>query len=205
MSLPAIYAYSIPALDTRFLYFLYPIFCVISLYAIKPFFDKITKQNITTILIISGIIIASISFLEIKQINQNYEKDAFYFSLIISERISGINSYYPEDRYLSSASVIKNWPDILVSDRYGNPKMNFEIIETNGYDNLIEFIIDSKGKGLSHLVIDNNENRPKFLKIEPEKYTFLINEEIEIKTDAEYNVKLYRIDYEEFFKVFNKE
>jgi len=203
MSLPAFYAYSIPALDTRFLYFLYPIFCVISLYSIKSIFNRIRKQNIITIIIIGGIIITSVSFLEIKTINHDYEKDAFLFSLIISEKISGVNSYYPEDAYLTSASVIKNWPNILVSDKYGNPKMDFKIIETNEHDDLIEFIRDSKEKGLSHLVIDNNENRPDFLKIDPNKYPFLKNEEITIDPHGKYNGELYQIDYEEFFKIYD--
>ena len=119
MSLPAIYAYSIPALDSRFLYFLYPIFCIISLYSVKSIFNRVKKQNIITIIIICGIIIISTPFLEIKKIDQEYEKESFLFSLIISEKILGVNSYYPEDAYLTSASVIKNWPDILVSDKYG--------------------------------------------------------------------------------------
>lgn len=205
MSLPAIYAYSIPALDSRFLYFLYPIFCIISLYSVKSIFNRVKKQNIITIIIICGIIIISTTFLEIKKIDQEYEKEAFLFSLIISEKILGVNSYYPEDAYLTSASVIKNWPDILVSDKYGNPKMDFKIIETNNHDNLIKFIIDSKEKGLSHLVIDNNQNRPEFLKIEPNEYEFLINEEIEMKMDTKYHVKLYKIDYKKFLELYNKE
>ena len=81
---------------------------------------------------------------------------------------------------------------------------NFKIIETNNHNNLIEFIKDSKEKGLSHLVIDNSENRPEFLKIVPNQYEFLINEEIKIQTDTEYEFKLYRIDYEKFFELNNK-
>jgi len=205
MSLPALYAYSIPALDTRFLYFLYPIFCIISLYTIKPLLNKISKPNFVTVAIIMGIIIVSIGFLEIKKIDQDYEKDVFQFALIITDKISGVNAYYPEDQYLTSASVIKNWPDILVSDIYGNIKTNFNIIETNSHDNLKEFIIDSREKGLSHLVIDNNENRPDFLKIDPNEYSFLKSEQITAELKGNYKVELYKIDYNEFFKTYDEE
>ena len=205
MSLPAFYAYSIPALDSRFLFFLYPMFCVISLYAIKPLLEKISNQQIITILIIISIIVASVGFLEIKKIDTDYEKDALQFSLKISDKISGVNSYYPEDQYLASSVVIKNWPDVTVSDKYGNVKMNFVIINTDGYNSLKEFIQDSQKKGLSHLVIDNNENRPDFLKIDPKEYSFLKSEHITEGLQNNYKGELYRIDFNEFFKVYNKE
>jgi hypothetical protein len=204
MSLPAFYAYSIPALDSRFLFFLYPIFCVISLYAIKPLLEKILKQHIVMILIVILIIVASITFLEIKKIDKEYEEDALQFSLKISDKISGVNSYYPEDQYLASSAVIKNWPDVAVSDKYGNVKMNFVIISTDSHSSLKEFIQDSQKKELSHLVIDNNENRPDFLKIDPNEYTFLKNVEITIDSHGKYNAKLYQIDYNEFFKIYDE-
>ena len=45
ISIPAFYAYSIPLLDTRYLFMLYPIFCVISLFSIQKFSEFFKKQK----------------------------------------------------------------------------------------------------------------------------------------------------------------
>ena len=204
LSMPALYAYSIPALDVRFLYSIYPIFCVVSLFSIKFFDKKISKQKILIVLIIIGIISSSIFFLEIKKSDHEYDLNSFIFAVNISEEITGINQYYPEDQYLSAAIVIKDWPNLNVSDRYGNIKTDFKIFQTNDYDSLEQFIRLNKDNGLSHLVIVDNNYLPTFLKIDENEYSFL--EKIEIKNNLKnnFNHKLYKINYEKFFKNLGK-
>ena len=45
MSLPALVAYSVPALDTRYLYFLFPMFCVLSVITIHRLLHQKQNQN----------------------------------------------------------------------------------------------------------------------------------------------------------------
>ena len=53
MSLPAIYAYSVPALDTRFLFILYPMFCIFSALTITKFVNKFSSKNKSSLLILA--------------------------------------------------------------------------------------------------------------------------------------------------------
>jgi hypothetical protein len=62
MLIPALYAYFIPALDTRYLYTLFPIFSVLAVLSIDRIVEKIKKPNIIIVVIISAIIISSVLF-----------------------------------------------------------------------------------------------------------------------------------------------
>ena len=73
-------------------------------------------------------------------------------------------------------------------------------ISTNNYDNLENYIMESR-KELSHLVIDNNQNLPKFLVevyLNEEKYNYLKKEFDSNDSGFDYHVKLFKIDFEKF-------
>ena len=69
MSIPAFYAYSLSALDTRYLYVLFPMLCVISIFGLERYFEKIKNTKIISVLIIGGIILVSFVFLEYQKID----------------------------------------------------------------------------------------------------------------------------------------
>ena len=46
MSIPAFYAYSLSASDTRYLYVLFPMLCVISIFGLERYFEKIKNTKI---------------------------------------------------------------------------------------------------------------------------------------------------------------
>ena len=48
-SIPIFYAYLVQAQDTRYLYVLYPIFCVISIYPIEKIMNKINATGINIV------------------------------------------------------------------------------------------------------------------------------------------------------------
>ena len=96
--LPALYAYSRDFHETRYLYILFPLFSIISLYSIQKVYE-IKNSKIIFVLIIFGIIFLSIGWLEYSWIDQKYEQEAFILSLKIKEITTGINEFYPESAY----------------------------------------------------------------------------------------------------------
>ena len=209
MSIPAFYAYSIPLKDTRYLYFLYPIFCVISIYLVEKILEKFQKKNIIICLIMIGIFVGSITFLEIKLIDEKHEQEYYAIAQFLVSTKKVINDFPPESRYLDLAEIPKNWP-LAESKNYGekynyipirtiNP-LNVTLIETTNSENIEKYIIQSKDKKLSHLIIDN-ANSPKFLKdvfYNEDKYPYL--EKIFDSKNLGYknNVKIFQINYQKF-------
>jgi len=72
MMIPAFYAYSIPLLDTRYLYFIYPLLTIVSLLGIQRLIKNSNKKIPIIILISIGVILASLVYLSIKIIHGFY-------------------------------------------------------------------------------------------------------------------------------------
>jgi len=73
-------------------------------------------------------------------------------------------------------------------------------IDAKKYSTLSEYIIDSKEKGLTHIVVDGKQ-QPKFLNdvfFDAQKFPYLIKEYDSQDKDYQYHVKIYKIDYEKF-------
>ena len=78
----------------------------------------------------------------------------------------------------------------------------------NKHPALNEFISFDKNDGLTHVVVDNNPNRPEFLKdvfYNEEKFSYLTKIYDSSEHGYEYHLKIFRIDYEKFelVKEFN--
>ena len=193
LSIPALYAYSRGIQETRYLYLLYPIFCIISIFAIK-FLQERIKKIITVIII--GIIISSTIFLIIKDTDYEHEKEAFEIAKYVSKYTNGINNY-PEAKYVRVTGMINEFPILSNSVSFG-PK----ILAVN-QESLIEFIKESKENGLDHLVLDGKSNSVGFLNdifINEKKYPYLINIFDSTDYGYKYHIKIYKIDYEKFNK-----
>jgi len=102
LSIPALYAYSIPAPDTRYLYILFPMFCIFSIFAVKKYFEKMQRPNSVLVLIIAGLVISSVVYLEYKKIDYEHEKESFELGQQVSAIASGVNEYKPESWYTST-------------------------------------------------------------------------------------------------------
>ena len=71
----------------------------------------------------------------------------------------------------------------------------------NKHPALNEFISFDKNDGLTHVVVDNNPNRPEFLKdvfYNEEKFPYLIKIYDSSKQGYDYHLKIFKIDYEIF-------
>lgn len=77
-------------------------------------------------------------------------------------------------------------------------------IPTINYNSLKEYIIDSKEKGLTHIIVDDNKNRQTFLKdvFVNEKSFPYMKKIYDSKSDGfNYHVKVFEINY----RFLNKE
>lgn len=194
--IPSLYAYSRGYQETRYLYTVYPIFCILSLFTIQRFVERFDTKNIVLILIISGIVFSSSAFFIIKDTNTTHDQESFDISKKITEIAIGINDFTPEDSYLTVANFPEKWP-MLRSDMHEKTI----IIPTTGFNSLTEFIKDSKNKGLTHLITDDRVNRPEFIKdvFHNEKdYDYLEKIFDSSEHGYSYHVKIFRINYDKF-------
>ena len=97
--LPAIYAYSRGIEELRYLYIIFPLFSLISIFTIKNIVERFERKNIILVLIILGIIISSILFLNWK-IDNEHERESIKIAEEVAKRTTIINDYHPESVYL---------------------------------------------------------------------------------------------------------
>ena len=199
MLIPALYAYTFPsnpALDTRYLYLLFPIFSVFTVLSIERIIGKITKANLLIMIILCSIIFSSMIFYDYKKIDYEHEKESFKIMKEVLLKVKGVNNLPTESRYLNTIQTINQWPT-----PYSEIEFNIEIISYENEDNLQDWISKSKNKGLTHILIDNNQQRPDFLKevfFEEEKYTYLKKIYDSRNQGFDYQLKVFEINYELF-------
>jgi len=201
LSIPAFYAYAVSALDTRYLYVLYPMLCVVSIFTVEKYLNRTSIKKITFTVLVIGILVSSVIFIEFKKIDSEHEKEAFLIAQQVVKHATGVNYYSPESQYLKVAEVFKNWPSIPLHTSAGHFDTIISKIDVNEYANLDEFILNSQSLGLSHLVIDTNSNLPYFMKNifeNEDEISYLIKEYDSIEEGMKYHVKIFRIDYNEF-------
>ena len=197
--LPALYAYSRDFQETRYLYILFPLFSIISLYTIQKI-NEIKNSKIIFILIIFGIIFSSIGWLEYKWIDKEYENEAFALSLKIKEMTEVTNSFYPESTYLQFANLDEKFPKLK-----NEIKDEQKLLSMSQYSTIEELLVDGKDQGLTHLVIDQSQKqdnlRKQFL-IEiyknENKYNFLKKIYDSNDEGFNYKLKIFEIDYNLF-------
>ena len=203
LSIPIFYAYSMSIMDTRYLYVLYPMLGIISLFTIEKFLQKNNYKNIILVMLTSLILLTSISFLEIKKIDAEHEEEAFQIGKYIVTHTTGINFYSPESQYIKVAEVFRDWPLIPIHTSDGHFEVIMPRISTDGFESIDEFIENSKNQGLSHIVIDDKPDRPNFLNniFKNEDIPYLIKQyDSKENSNFNYHVKIFKISYEEFDK-----
>jgi len=194
-SLPILYAYIVQAQDTRYFYFLYPIFCLVSLFAVQSYLAKLPKKNLMLSLMIIGILISAIGFYEYKKIDYEKERELNEIAKIVSETASGLNFHPSETRYIRAAQIPSNWPFVFHDDMY-----KIKAVPTTNYEDLKSFIANSRSD-LTHLLVDNNPDLPQFLQevyYNEENYGYLTKVFDSKDRDFEYHVKLFEIDFQKF-------
>ena len=215
MLIPAFYAYSREFNETKYLFVMMPFMSVIASSFIEKLVTKTTRRNLIMVLLIVGIIMAGIIFLEYKKIDHKYETEAYQIGIKISGITNIINDYDPESKYLNEkiakASIVDEFP--ILFSKVADEMTVIQGVnggETFGCDtcyeakSISEFLNTARNDGLEYLLVDDNPKRPEFIKDirkNEVKYPFL--EKIYDSKDDEftYHVKIFKINYEKFDKL----
>ena len=213
MSIPAFYAYAIPLQDLRYLFFLYPIFCVISLFTIRKLLESISqRKNLVVLLILIGIITVSIFYLN--ETNDNtHESESLEIAKILSGSKKIINDYLPESKFLEISGIDYNMKDfqlhffnerVMGESIRNSIQHNVIIIKLNDFDSINELIELSEKNEITHLVVDLEKNRGEVL-IEiynnEKQFPFLDKIFDSDQYEFDYKMKVFKIDYEKFDKL----
>ena len=192
--LPAIYAYSRGIEELRYLYIIFPLFSLISIFTIKNIVERFERKNIILVLIILGILISSILFLNWK-IDNEYERESIKIAEEVAKRTTVINDYHPESVYLRTVGF-SDFQDFSGKRMAIHGKIT--VLFAEKFKSLEEFLDYGKDHGLKYLLVDDNRNRPEFLinVFENEKnYPYLIKEFDSTDIGFKYHVKIFKIEY----------
>lgn len=199
LAFPIMYSLSI-APDSRYIFPIYPILCIVSLFGIKWIISNFKNKKLVMCIIISLIILTSITFLDFQKNDYTNDKEAYEISKIIINEVNVISKNSKVVEFFKVAEIENRWP---ISEYTGRLSDSFEIkrIPVNGFSNLTDLIIFGKNEGLTHIITDESEHTPKYMKdifYNEKNYKYLIKEFDSSELGYEYNVKMYKIDYKIF-------
>ena len=211
MLIPIIYASSRGITEPRYFLTLFPILSVISVYTVKEITRKFHRIKSMSIIIVVAILLSSIVYLDYNKIDYEYELDIYQIGLEVSKRTSVINDYYPEVKYVhNKIDVISNLGTFPILSSEIEEKVKRIKLQDNPtwkdenrdpFTSVNEFINYGKNEGLTHIIADENENRPQFLKDvfkNEEKFLYLTKIYDSVEQGYDYHLKIFRIDYEKF-------
>jgi hypothetical protein len=206
--IPTFYAYARGIEETRYLYIIFPVLCIISSLTIEKISKKIKKENMIIAIIILGIIFSSMLFLDYKKMDYEREVESYLIAKDVVNIVSGINHYSPDSKYIQIAEISNNWPIIPLPPKEENYNQSFDTkkISPTDYLSLKDYIKNSKEKGLTHIVVNGDKNN-KFLNdvfYNEEKYPYLIKKYDSLNNGFKIQIKVYEIDYIQFKKIYEK-
>jgi hypothetical protein len=222
LSIPAFYAYSFPLLETKYIYFLIPIFCILSTFSLKYFIKRISREKIIFPICFIGIVFACFFFID-SQFDFKHDRESSMIAQFIVTNTKVVNDYYPESTYIWGYDVPEKWNDyknfyenmnrIYVSiqaesrgldeihgSELRNPRM-IHVQTPNNFSSLNSFLNNPEKDKISHLVVDGRSDRNEFLNdifYNEEKYEFLEKIFDSKNRNFEYNVKIFEVNYDDF-------
>ena len=197
MLIPAFYAYARGSEDVRFLFMVFPLLVLISLYGISKL--KMKNHHFIMVGITAAIVLTSFLYLDFKnEMDVDYENEVFLITKFIASKTSLINDNSVDIRYRTAATIVTNWPNLPTPTSESHVERSLKLISSAGHNSLIEFIDLSKDKGLTHLAVDGKEHQPEFLRdvfYHDEEYAYLTKVFDSKDHDMTYHVKIFKIDY----------
>ena len=197
MLIPAFYAYAKGSDDVRFLFMVFPLLVLISLYGISKL--KMKNHHFIMVGITTAIVLASFLYLDFKnEIDVDYENEVFLITKFIASKTSLINDNSADIDYRTSATIVTDWPNLPTPTSESHIERSLKLISPTGYNSLIEFVDLSKDKGLTHLAVDGRDHQPEFLRdvfYHDEKYPYLKIIYDSSELGMKYHVKIYEIDF----------
>jgi len=182
MLIPAFYGYSREIQDTKYLYVLYPIFCVLACFTFKIFLEKFHRRNLIFCVIIGGIILSSMIFVEWKAMDNEHYRETYKIFTEIGQKEMKINKelglYGGELTYFSWV-VLQNvdefpvsyfekpsskitWTPFGVKVVSKDSALRKEIEECCNpeIDNLRDYFQALEKQKITHLLLDESNNVP---------------------------------------------
>ncbi|NWJ20975.1 glycosyltransferase family 39 protein [Marine Group I thaumarchaeote] len=183
MLLPAFYAYSRDIPEIKYIFVLYPIFCVLACFAFKIFLEKFQRKNLIFCMIIGGIILSSMIFVEWKAVENEHYQESYEILTEIGQKEMKINkeleTYGGEFTYFSWVSLqnVDEFP-ILKKEippskitTTSRPASSLMVSDWDKYDAIIK-----EAEEYHNPEIDNL--RDYFQVLEKQKITHLLLDEI---------------------------
>ena len=223
--IPAFYAYSRDFSETKYLYALFPIFAILSCSIFKIIFDKTDKKKIIFCLILAGIILSSLMFVQWKSMDNEHFRETYQIINQISDKEITINSdfgthggefiYFHWTRLnnINDFPILKD--DLPVSNISYNKQAlivdgikiyNLQYDDKSNITNLKDYLKLLEKQKVTHLLVDkinnsiliNNDLRNELQQIfyNENNYPFLIKEYDSKENGFKYHVKLFKINYE---------
>jgi hypothetical protein len=198
MLVPAFYAYARGSEDVRYLFMVFPLLVLISLYGVSKW--KIKNHHFMMVGITAAIILTSFIYLDFKKIDYDYdyENEVFLITQFITSKTSLINDNSADIRYRTAATIVTYWPNLPIPTSESHMERSLKLISPTGHSSLIEFVDSSKDKGLTHLAVDGRDHQPEFLRdvfYHDEKHPYLEKIYDSSELGMKYHVKIYEIDF----------
>ena len=204
MAIPAFYAYTFPLLETKYLYFLFPMFCLFSTYSLRLFIERFHFKKILFGICFVAIITSSILFIDL-QFDNTHERESAFIARYVVENTKVVNAYQPESKYIFGFDVSKKWAEYKqLRNESESPGFTFWdtrqvwVKNPSNFESLESFLSNSERGNISHLVLDGKSDRSEFLNeifYNEDRYEFL--NKIYDSTDdgLEYHVKIFEVNY----------
>ena len=194
MFLPALYAYMRGIEEIRYVLIIIPLVCILSISWTNSISEKISKNLGVIIILMVLVLISSIIFIEFEKRDSIHDRESFLVSQKIVELTNMTNSFH-QSGYVKTAILGSSWPVLPEAAQNGKPIHFFQIVSTNDYDDLAEFIIDSRKYDLRYLVVDEDNELFAALRINPTVYPYLIKIFDSDEVGYKNHFMIYEIDY----------
>ena len=194
MFLPALYAYMRGIEEIRYVLIIIPLVCILSISWTNSISEKISKNLGVIIILMVLVLISSIIFIEFEKRDSIHDRESFLISQKIVELTNITNSFH-QSGYVKTAVLGSSWPVLPEAAQNGKPIYVFQIVSTNDYDDLAEFIIDSRKYDLRYLVVDEDNELFAALRINPTVYPYLIKIFDSDEVGYKNHFMIYEIDY----------
>jgi len=197
ISIPVIFALSV-ASDSRYLFPLYPVFCVAAAISLENFSKRINRKKLLMIIVLFLVLVTSIFYLDYK-IDLDYERESFELSKIVILETERINLYGPEAKFIPVHKFyeIETFPTINSNSipirliDYGLPLIS----DFNSIEELMEYLNEHK---ITHLVLDGTDDPEIISDIFKNENKFIFLEKTYDSTEHGFNqnLKIFKINYE---------
>jgi len=94
MLIPAFYAYSRDIPEIKYIFVLYPIFCVLACFTFKIFLEKFHRKNLIFCIIIVGIILSSVIFVEWRAMDNEHYRETYQILTDVGQKEMKINKEF---------------------------------------------------------------------------------------------------------------